>query len=198
MDRNVIKKRIIPRIFAGAALLLVLLASPVQAQSLRCGNRLVTHGDRMFEVRMLCGEPDIKVLIQSALSANFEVLPYEEEWQYNFGPQKLMQYLRFRNNRLIGVFSGSHGFARPNERCQPFELREGLSTLELLARCGEPTVVERRISTHAYRLGPTGPLFPAGIAVDDWIYDFGGGRFHRIVTVIDGRVVRIENSRYRG
>jgi hypothetical protein len=152
----------------------------------------------MFEVRLVCGEPDIKVVMQSVYSVNFGFLPYEEEWQYNFGPQRLMRFLRFRNKRLTSVFSGTHGFIRPSEYCNPFELVEGLTTLELLARCGEPVLIERRISTHSYRLGLIGPLFPAGTAVEDWVYNFGDAHFHRIVTVIDGRVVHIETGKFRG
>ena len=182
------------------AILLVLLlffVSTVYADSLRCGGHLVGPGDRMFEVRKICGEPDIKVVLQSAFTANYGFLPYHEEWQYNFGPQQLMQFLRFRNGRLSSIETGPHGFVRPREQCNPFTITAGLSTLELLARCGEPTLVERRIAEHSYRMGITGPFFPAGSAMEDWIYDSSKGHFHRIVSVIDGRVVNIDSGKYR-
>lgn len=188
-------KRIRRTALAGA----LLLASPFAygADAMRCGAHLVGPGDRMFEVRELCGEPDIKVVLVSALTLTHGLLPYEEEWQYNFGPQQLMRFVRFRNGRLTGVETGPYGFKQPAERCRPLELTEGMSTLELLARCGEPALIERRIAEHEYRVSPIGPFYPAGTALEDWIYEFTGNYFKRIATVIDGRVIRVENTRRR-
>lgn len=181
-----------------AALLLCAPMSAPADNAMRCGTRLVGPGDRMFEVRELCGEPDIKVVLVSALTVNYGFLPYEEEWQYNLGPQQLMRFLRFRNGRLTSIETGPYGFERPAERCKPFELTEGMSVLELLARCGEPALVERRIAEHEYRVSPIGPFYPAGTAVEDWIYDFNNTYFKRIATVIDGRVIVVENTKRRG
>lgn len=165
------------------------------ADGLRCSNHLIQPGDRQFEVLEYCGEPDIKVLLESVLTLEHGALPYREEWQYNFGPSQFMRYLRFRNNRLIDVRTGSRGFTTPDERCDPHEITENLSELELLSRCGKPALIERRIAEREHRVSPVGPVFPVGTAVEDWIYDFGGNRFHRIVTVIDGRVVRVESEK---
>lgn len=182
-----------------AAALLLSTSLPAQADNaMRCGAHLVGPGDRMFEVRELCGEPAIKVVLVSALTVNYGLLPYEEEWQYNLGPQHLMRFLRFRNGRLTSVETGPYGFKRPAERCKPFELTAGMSLLELLARCGEPALVERRISEQEYRVSPVGPFYPAGIAVEDWIYDFNDNYFKRIATVVDGRVIQVENTKRRG
>lgn len=178
----------------GIAVLLTAFILPAAADSLRCGRNLVGTGDRMFLVRELCGEPDIKVVLSSAYTIRFGFLPYDEEWQYNFGPQKLMRFLHFRNGQLTSVQTGPHGFIRPSESCEPLEITEGLSLLELLNRCGEPMLVERRVAEHDYSLGPAGPFFPTGTPVEDWIYNFGRNRFYRIVTVIDGRVINIASS----
>jgi len=174
------------------------LTPAASADSMRCGRNLVGTGDRMFLVRDLCGEPDIKVTLHSVYTIDFGFLPYDEEWQYNFGPQKFMRFLRFRNGRLTSIQTGPHGFITPSGKCKPFEISEGLPILELLNRCGEPMLVERRIAEYEYRLGPTGPFFPAGTPVEDWIYDFGRNQFYRIVTVIDGRVIEIASSDRRG
>jgi hypothetical protein len=180
-----------------AGLLLLVSLSAAADDTLRCGAHLVGPGDRMFEVRELCGEPDIKVLLVSVLTAHY-LLPYEEEWQYNFGPQKLMRFLRFRNGELTSIETGPYGFTLPAKRCQPMELTEGMSTLELLSRCGEPALIERRISEEDYRVGVTGPFYPAGTALEDWIYDFDANYFRRIATVVDGRVIRVENTKRHG
>ncbi|HEX7025894.1 MAG TPA: DUF2845 domain-containing protein [Gammaproteobacteria bacterium] len=182
-----------------AILLLIAFAvSPAGADSLRCGGHLVGTGERMFMVRKLCGEPDIVVVLSSAYTVDFGFLPYDEEWQYNFGPQKFMRFLRFRNGRLSSIQTGPHGFISPSGKCKPFEISEGLSILELLNRCGEPMLIERRIAEYEYRLGPAGPFFPVGTPVEDWIYDFGRNQFYRIVTVIDGKVIEIVSSDHRG
>lgn len=177
-----------------AAALLAVFALPTGADSLRCGRHLVGIGERMFLVREACGEPDIRVVLHSVYTGPYGFLPYDEEWQYNFGPQKLMRFLRFRNSRLTSIKTGPHGFISPSGSCESFEISEGLSILELLNRCGEPKLIERRIAEHEYRLGPVGPFFPAGTPVEDWIYDFGRNRFYRLVTVIDGRVVNITSN----
>jgi len=182
---------------AAAGLLLLVSLPAFGDDALRCGQHLIGQGDRMFEVRDLCGEPDIKVLLVSVLTAHY-LLPYEEEWQYNFGPQKLMRFLRFRNGELTSIETGPYGFNSPAKRCQPMELSEGMSTLELLSRCGEPALIERRISEQDYRVSLTGPFYPAGTALEDWIYDFDANYFRRIATVIDGRVIRVENTKRRG
>lgn len=178
----------------GPAAALICVAGPAAADGLRCGNQLIGAGDRMYEVREACGEPDVRVVLHSVYTLEYGPLPQREEWQYNFGPQELMRFLRFRNSRLTNVVTGPHGFSKPAENCDPARLTKGISQLELLARCGEPALIERRVAEHSYRLGPTGPYFPVGTPVEDWIYRFGANRFDRIVTVIDGQVIQIETN----
>ena len=173
------------------ALLLSLFASSCLANGLRCGKRVVSLGAHQFEVRAACGEPDITVVLNSAYTIEYSFLPYEEEWQYNFGPSRLMRFVRFRNKRLSGVETGSRGFSVPSERCDPNELSEGLPLVELLGRCGAPDLVERRLAERIYTLGPPHPVFPIGTPVEDWIYEFDPSRFYRIVTVIEGKVIQI-------
>jgi hypothetical protein len=179
-----------------ALVLFLMAAAPAAADSLRCNGRLLKTGDRMYEVRKACGEPDVRVPLYPVYTLEFGVVPLHEEWQYNFGPQRLLHFVRFQNGRLTVVHTGPYGFREVdnNTRCNPYELQQGLSTLELLARCGEPAVIERRIAQHSYRLGKAGPFYPAGTPVEDWIYDFGSKYFDRIVTVIDGRVLRVESN----
>lgn len=165
--------------------------------TLRCGQQLMGLGDRQFEVQKACGEPDIKVVLNSVLTVNYGFIPYDEEWQYNFGPQQLMRFVRFRNGTLSSVQTGSHGFTTPSESCEPLEISAGLTTLALLGKCGAPTIIERRIAKRSYTLGPTHPIFPVGTPVEHWIYELGQNRFYRIATVIDGKVIHVERSNSR-
>ena len=181
-----------PRIYF--VLIFTALASAADADSLRCGKRLIGVGDRQFEVRRACGEPDITVVINSFLTLQYGPIPYDEEWQYNFGPNNFMRFLRFRNGKLTNVETGPYGFSEPARYCSPIDLSTGLSSLELLGRCGPPNLVERRIAEQSYSLGPTYPVFPVGTPVEDWVYEFDTTHFYRVAVVIEGTVIKIETG----
>ena len=88
------------------------------AFGLRCGNRIVEIGERKFEVIMKCGPPS------SVEKWQEEVLGYEnhrehikkitysyiEEWTYNLGSDRFMQFLKFRNGVLNSIESGGYGY----------------------------------------------------------------------------------------
>lgn len=177
-----------------AALALLPAAGPAGADSLRCNGHVVNTGDRMFQVRERCGEPDVKVVKNALHGGHAGYLPHEEQWQYNLGPQKQMRFLDFVDKELRRITTGPHGFTSPAERCDPGELKTGISKLELLGRCGEPELKEERVIRQAFRLYPDGPLYQEGTPATDWIYRFGDNRFTRIVTLINGRVVRVEET----
>lgn len=175
-----------------------LLFAPAADAGLRCGGKIVDRGDRAFEVREHCGEPDTVVALHTVQTVHHGRVPTAEEWQYNFGPHRLMRFLVFRNNRLSRIRTGPHGFNRSDGNCRAVEISEGLSQLELEARCGEPREKELRVTDTSYRIGPDGPYYRRGLAAEDWIYDFGSRHFIRIVTLIHGRVVHVERSSSRG
>lgn len=57
--------------------LLGALALPARAD-LRCDRGIVRQGDRMAEVSLACGEPDVKVVLHSVLTAQAGFVPVEE------------------------------------------------------------------------------------------------------------------------
>ena len=80
--------------------------------ALRCGNRLVSRGDRKIEVLEKCGEP----AFVEEWREEFEIFKgrkgrkyksirnlYIEEWTYNFGPRKFMRVIRFENGLVSDV-----------------------------------------------------------------------------------------------
>ncbi|SDT27197.1 DUF2845 domain-containing protein [Pseudomonas oryzae] len=88
-------------------LILLLIAPPLYAGSLRCQSQLVTTGDRADEVLRKCGEPATRDQIglreRTDAYGRFELVPVEE-WSY--GPRNGMYYfLRFEGNRLVEVDS---------------------------------------------------------------------------------------------
>jgi hypothetical protein len=106
------------------SLFLALLASPiaVQADAMRCGNRLVSEGDTRSQVRGLCGEPsDIQtrtILRRPHYSVNGRLVYYGdglieipvETWTYNFGPYKLMRRVRFVDGQVEEIETLGYGY----------------------------------------------------------------------------------------
>lgn len=178
-------------------IVLILLMTCTSAHALRCGNRVVDEGDRDFQVRKRCGEPfwseswfgvDI-IGRHSPLERQREI--EWVDWYYNFGPNALMQRLRFRDGVLYAVESLGYGVRSLGEKCRPNMNFIGLSSGELVARCGTPG--SRRDARESVVFRPS-----RGIEewrernVQEWVYDFGSNQLNRILLLIDGKVSQAE------
>jgi len=174
--------------------LLGLLAFVVQldAQTLRCGSRLVTRDDYDFQVRERCGDPfwienRYEVTIAGHDSA-FETRTGNvyTAWYYNFGPTRLMVRLLFRDGRMVGEQTLGYGLNDPGSECGPAKMTRGLSSGELIAYCGEPLsrhdipveVIQRDSNAFERRVE---------VSQQEWIYDLGGD-FLYALSLINGRV----------
>jgi hypothetical protein len=106
-------------------------ASPARADGMRCGNRLVSDGDAMYEVKNVCGAPDqasqrterriVSRVVQSTcfdargqpylcttvVQEAIEVLL--DEWYYDFGRSALVRTVTFESGRLVRIVTGSYG-----------------------------------------------------------------------------------------
>lgn len=174
-----------------AALALLLATGSALSEGLRCDGNLVSPGDRMFEVRAHCGEPDIHV-VKSALHTGYPgYIAHEEQWQYNLGPRRQLRFLDFVDKELRRITTGGSGFTAPANHCDPNRLETGISRLELLGRCGEPDRTAERATRRHFRAPPGGLVYREGVPATDWIYRFEGQHFARVVTLIDGWVVRV-------
>ena len=97
------------------------LPSLTMAQSLRCDGKIISQGAIRAEVAALCGEPaqvDQKSVyyrptasradrgnpIASAIEVQVEV------WIYNFGPNRLMQRIRFEDGLVVRIESLGYGY----------------------------------------------------------------------------------------
>lgn len=113
----------------GAALLsaLGLFAAPVAADGMSCGNRLVTKGDSLYQVRSICGEPDdARRRVETRTERRRVQVPCEhgsrcertvehtidvvvDEWTYDFGRQRFLRFLTFVDGRLAAIQTGGYG-----------------------------------------------------------------------------------------
>lgn len=80
-------------------LLTLLFAPPALADSWRCGSKLVSVGDRAFEVLAKCGKPTHRELISPSY---YHSDPIVEQWIY--GPRNgSYRLLTFDANRLVRI-----------------------------------------------------------------------------------------------
>lgn len=111
------------------ALFIGFLASPASADSMRCGDKLVSTGYTTGEVVLICGEPYYKETtgvekeeaslstrnidklnegvsgdVKSASSASVEVAV--EQWYYNLGENQFVRILTFEGGTLTKVEEG--------------------------------------------------------------------------------------------
>ena len=80
-----------------------------------CGDRVISTGDAKADVLIRCGEPFYKTSHQEELKERAEgigsrtVTVTVEEWTYNFGPQRFMRIIIFRNGTVVDIRTGGYG-----------------------------------------------------------------------------------------
>jgi Protein of unknown function (DUF2845) len=92
---------------------------------IRCGNRIIDTGTTSAEVAALCGDPTQvsrstayrgattsapghpNPIVGSAVEIQIEV------WTYNFGPDKLMERIRFEDGVVVNIESLGYGYNEP-------------------------------------------------------------------------------------
>jgi len=176
----------------------VLAAMPGAANgAFRCGTSLVDEGDWPVEVRERCGAPDYVATYPTATVPGIGVVGEVEHWYYNPGPQGFIRRLEFRDGKLAREQSLGYGFAGDSAgECSPVRLQNGLSEFEMVAYCGEP--VSRRVT---WESAGGGSRFAGRyradtlVPVEEWLYETGKTQFRRVVTMRNGRIIRVETSK---
>jgi Protein of unknown function (DUF2845) len=127
---------VLGRVWVSVLLLVAGLATSgsARADSLTCKGRIVSTGDRRYDVRAVCGEPDDassrveyrtvsgrvagpctrqgdKVVCSDTRERVIEVVI--DEWIYDFGRNRFVQYLTFEQGRLVSIKSGGYGHKSP-------------------------------------------------------------------------------------
>jgi len=101
--------------------------------NLRCDKGIVSHGDRLFDVLMKCGEPTYRSIKDEKRTKRdlyrdlfpprelresekyreplfVEELIEVEEWAYNLGSLQFVRYLTFENGILVNIELGGYGY----------------------------------------------------------------------------------------
>jgi hypothetical protein len=89
-------------------------------QSLRCDGKIISEGATRAKVAQLCGNPaqiDQKSLFVPLTSNGYRanqvpatVEVQVEVWVYNFGPDRLMQRIRFQDGLVVRIESIGYGY----------------------------------------------------------------------------------------
>jgi len=80
-----------------------------------CGDRIISTGETKGEVLAKCGEPFYRTSHNEELwvplgqTGSRKVVVTVEEWTYNFGPQRFMRIITFRNSLVVDVRTGKYG-----------------------------------------------------------------------------------------
>ena len=106
-----------------SALILLALSWNASAESMRCGDRIISQGDSMSKVAALCGNPtqvDHSSIVQSragsvvngqwVASAGAQIEIPVEVWLYNLGPDRLMRQIRFVDGRVVKIETLDYGY----------------------------------------------------------------------------------------
>jgi len=99
------------------------------------------------------------------------------------------------------VMAALGGAARGDSiNCDRGIVSTGDSKLDLLAKCGEPALMEARLEERShFRTSPdgrSGSSRSVTVTVERWTYNFGPQRFLQFVTLETGRVVSVERGGY--
>ncbi|MDB4987102.1 MAG: hypothetical protein JWN04_2280 [Myxococcaceae bacterium] len=100
------------------------------ADGMRCGSRLVSDGDSMFEVTERCGQPDAATqhvelrtvrsyvegpcfkengVLRCGTVIEQTVQVIVDDWTYDFGPDSLVRHLTFEQGKLLRLKTGGYG-----------------------------------------------------------------------------------------
>lgn len=106
-----------------ATLLLLLVGTSQPAWAFYCGHELVMEGDYKLQVLQKCGAPtyqESRVEYRGAIlrgsgqnQPGVDFIRQDavniDEWTYDFGPHRFMQWLYFENGRLLLIKDLSYG-----------------------------------------------------------------------------------------
>jgi hypothetical protein len=210
-----------------AGLSLVAAAAPVPAAagpSIRCAGGLVSEGDARLDLLGKCGPPTLEERRieerwaiaserregEGQVAVGRKVSVVVESWTYDLGRNAFVHVVTLENGRVTAVERGSYGYRREpapprpspaRARCEGLAgVREGDGKLDVLARCGEPTLVDAWEEARGTFVTDAQGRRSAGAAttvrLETWTYDLGRNRLVRFVRFEDGKVAEVTTGSY--
>jgi len=189
-------------------------------QSMPCEGGWIELGSRTIDLLGRCGRPALAVTEREErgtrsksrdrhTEAERRVTLVVEHWTYDFGPSRFLYFVTLEDGKVTSLGQGPYGTSStqaraqaagiPRARCTSNSFREGESTYELLARCGDPAVrdVREESRTESVRTaGSEEDSVTRYFTTEVWTYDLGPKQFVRFVVIEDGRVVRLGTGNY--
>jgi len=92
-----------------------IIVSVVQADSFRCGSRVVSTGDSKADVIVKCGPPDYSEVVSFSVSETS--VTKIEAFYYNCGEGRFVHVLTFKGSILVGI-KPTGGYGSGPERCE--------------------------------------------------------------------------------
>jgi hypothetical protein len=169
-------------------------------QKFDCNGRIIEAGVPLADVLAACGPPAWRDQRTDSWIDGIRpdgtvlVSVFTEEWIFDFGPDRLLHFLYFRDGKVAAIRTGGYG-GRSADCAAGENLAVGDSKLEVFRKCGVPA----RVGTEqgAVRAGSEPDAAYRRILDNDfWYYDFGPDRFVRLLTFSNGLLKNIERGGY--
>jgi len=169
-------------------------------QKLACSGRIIAVGVPLADVLAACGPPAWRDQRTDSWVDGIRpdgtvlVSVFTEEWIFDFGPDRLLHFLYFRDGKVAAIRTGGYG-ARSADCADGENLTIGDSKLEVFRKCGAPTRVGTEQKADKADNDP-GAAYRRILDNNSWTYDFGPDRFVRLLTFSNGRLKSIERGSY--
>lgn len=169
-------------------------------QKFECSGRIIGVGVPRADVLDACGSPAWRDQRTDSWVEGIRpdgtvvVTVFTEEWIFDFGPDRLLHFVYFRDGKVAGIRTGGYG-GRSEDCAGGDNLAIGDSKLEVFQKCGAPTGVGREQGGEKTVSDP-GTVVRRILDSDYWTYDFGPHRFVRRLTFSNGRLKNIERGGY--
>jgi hypothetical protein len=182
--------------------LLILASNSVNASAFRCGADLVDTGETKFNVLKKCGEPAYKhswteeVINTHSENKVSKVFNNIEEWTYNPGSDSFVRVLRFRNSQLIDIETrgyGTSGAPSIVTSCDEKIVNIGDTTAQVIMKCGQPAFKENQQEEIAEDID-NDLQRKVFVLTEEWTYNFGPNRFTDVLTLKNGRLVKVQKG----
>jgi hypothetical protein len=166
-----------------------------------CADKIISVGDRSYDLITKCGEPDWKQShAEEIIERDSKVKTFiaVEEWTYDLGPQRFTRIFKLRDGKVVDVQSGGYGTVKEQStkrQCSDQIISTGDSAADVITKCGEPAWKDKHEELIREQLDDN-TVRKVSVIVEEWTYNFGPSRFTRIFTFRNGKVTDVRTGGY--